>query len=208
MEQTTAIGLATVVSGMSTLAYAIIAAFQWRAIRRQADLAEDGMTKLERPWVLVGIKGGLGWEADGAGNVVEAILAQGTDSVVPFEYTLTNLGRSPAWVFQVEAAVDVVSNSKAALNYSLDNSVLGPLGPERAFVVGRAKAQVTPEQRTAVEAGAAYLVFAGSVRYRDVFGRGVHVTPFRFVLRKSDVWLGTGFPNAWMVHEDDGRKFS
>lgn len=150
-----------------TTAYAVFAFLQWRAIRRQAAIAEKSLLVLERAWLKIIFIGG------------DQPLSEPQDVF----YKITNIGRSAAYIKECKLALTA---SNKPLDYEVDPiptkqlpTVLTAFPNEEILQLYR----VEPTTATIMEqlkSGSKMLTMRGHMFYDDVFGNR-HVTRFHLV---------------------------
>jgi len=153
-----------------TAAYVIVALFTLRAIKHQADLSEQAMTSLERPWIdvkLVSLNGGP------IGN-------QPTITVVGFRFI--NYGKSPARIIRSWLHFRKVIPSSLPPEPIYGEMPEGPmvnLAPAKMTPVIQVGANLTAEEALAIAVDPKQLtvMLFGYVDYTDVFGKD-HQTRF------------------------------
>ncbi|HEY2363653.1 MAG TPA: hypothetical protein VGK36_21225 [Candidatus Angelobacter sp.] len=166
------------------------------AAKRSADAFKDA----ERPWILVTLKEGI---HDGSYRETK----DGKyETLLYFEWFLSNLGRTPALVYEIQAYFDVLSNDK--VDKLMESAPEGkPLRPDR-FLVAPGKDHECPgitkigywtnEERKAVMKRDSFLVAYGRVKYRNVIaGDETHETPFIGIYQFVDGEFKQGRFKRW-----------
>jgi len=186
-----------------TAAYTVLTLLQVVAISCQIRSANRSLARLERPWLIVGIKDELhGWVV--GSSLAEQGLVDKVPSNIGQEFTVMNHGRSPAWVTRLYARLEPLPKPLPKRpDYGEPLWDTTRTIPPTGFLVDRVGVKLEPEEREAVTAStSSQLALYGAVHYVDVFKRK-HVTRFCLILRRSEVWLPP-LPNAWFV--PDGGK--
>ncbi|MBC9877724.1 hypothetical protein G8O24_10270 [Bradyrhizobium sp. INPA01-394B] len=144
------------------------------AATRQARVAEDTLTKIERPYVFVYNVSSLKidqWEYEGE-----------TGSTLSVKYSVANYGKLPAVIEHMQVSLSVHDEPLPPTNYDYNHplavsAVLVPGEPRNDLYEGLAWDRVTidPYQGDAADLGGKELFFWVIIRYRGTFSSG-HVT--------------------------------
>ncbi len=175
-----------------TSAYVIVAFFTLLAIKRQADIAEQAITEIERPWMIV-----LPSDYDiqpSAGTVH-------TPRSVTFRWTVKNVGRSPAWVVGGRGRVEkVLANDLPPVpDYPEDLSyALTPHPPNEEGLKEFATLNFSPTEYVALCEGKLDFVVRGVILYRGL-GERKHETRFCIGIQRATQRLAMSFcgPSAY-----------
>jgi hypothetical protein len=150
--------------------YSFFAWKQWAAIDQQAQIARDGIAKLERPWMFVHLE------------KLEFIANKAGDYVICVYIRRRNVGRSPAWILGARIATQKVtdfeklprmpdySDGLISLPAPVAQSEELPICEDRFFLdeqewIDFAKGRLTP-------------VVLGEISYRDNVSPDHHLTRF------------------------------
>ena len=169
-----------------TSAYMIVAFFTLLAISRQADIAEEAITEIERPWIMVLP---TSYDVQPSAGTVQ------TPRVITFSWTVKNVGRSPAWLtagrgmFEKGLAKDLpeVPDYKEEFKYALT-----PHPPNEEGFEERATLHFTPTEYVALCEGRLDFNVRGCISYRGL-GDRKHETRFCMALRRGPQGLAMSF---------------
>jgi hypothetical protein len=173
-----------------TLMYAGFAGLQWWAIRNQAKISRENITILERPWILVKMRGFVSPTIN-----VEYIvkLPEPGSTEIEIEYSVVNFGKSVAWVTahwadakRFDGIEDFLKTpppylSKGASIFTESESMFTP-GESRWVRI-----KIPAFHFLALAQRAMFLYVYGIITYRDLWD-GTHKTRFSFLFHVPTEW--------------------
>jgi len=156
------------------LAYTIFAGLQWWAIRRQANIAERGITQLERPWLIIMPGNPDGWDSCDTRN-------PGAPFRVRVNWSAKNWGRHPAFLLNLYVRLLIASIPSpdeqpeyGEVDPNVAEMVIPPghaHGDEMEITINQADFESIRKQEKCI-------MFYGFARYNDTLHEGLHRTRF------------------------------
>lgn len=169
-----------------TSAYVIVAFFTLLAIKRQADIAEEAITEIERPWVMV---------IPFAYDVQPSVATPLTPRSITFQWIVKNVGRSPAWLTGGRGRVEKILAKDLASppDYPEDlNYALTPHPPNEEGLKEHATLHFSPAEYTALWEGKLDFTVRGVIWYRGL-GNRKHETRFCIGIQRAAQGLAMCF---------------
>jgi len=169
-----------------TSAYVIVAFFTLLSIKRQADIAEQAITEIERPWIMV---------LPSAYEVQPSAGTPITPRSITFRWTVRNVGRSPAWLTGGRGKVEKILADDLApvpdypeeLDYTLT-----PCPPNEQGRQEHATLTFNPTEYAALWEGKLDFTVRGVSRYNGL-GNRKHETRFCIGIRHEAQGLAMSF---------------
>jgi len=169
-----------------TVAYVIVAAFQWWSIKRQADIAERTLTEIERPWMMI---------IPASFKIYPETGTTQTPRQITFSWIVRNVGRSPAWLTAGRAGAEKIRADELPPTPEYPKPFTYSLTPSPPDEEGReesARLNFTPAEYVALCEGRLDFIVRGYISYRGL-GNRLHETRFCIGIQKAEHGLAMSF---------------